>query len=1405
MKRAFLVSLALIASFIPPLWAGSPASIQSVAPPALKWSAQAAVSPDVKPQADAWKEVKEFVLDPKVFLGEPTDHLWYRTVIPLPDEAAERSLWLRFQHVRGIGRVYVNGVFLKELVRPDLEVNITPALEKGSKEAELLVYVTRTGLGTDAKMNDDRIMSPVLNQRYKVEHPHSAGLMGRVDLLLRGERSWIDSAWVESIWEPKTLRVHVKTGGAADPILKVSGQVLDAKGKVALELPAAPFQSGTVALSATWPNVVPWELDRGVLYSLRLQLVGKEKQVTDSLAPISFGFRELKIQGKQFIMNGHPVTWRFSPITRIDTIKRKTGDYYSAEPPVFDFLRSVGFNVVEVQPNGDSFWNPGGGAWNAYSDERLDEADRHGTGISISVPQFTNHWFDYGVSSDPEVVAQYRRELEAFMAPYRNHPSIITWVGAMNYFDHDYGAIANTPKGMGQEAYPQQKSRPHYQLIEKGCRLIEQIDPTRPAYAHHGGNAGPISTSNQYLGFTPLAEVERWPSHWAAHGTKPWLAIEFGVPYWADFWMKNRDEKTGQLKPFGEAAITEFAAGILGDEAYALEDEAQRLNLGTLTQENIHGHGSERIPQPPELRLEGNILGLPAVRRVYAECGYRINRAWRTWQVTGWSPWLLSWGLRFRGSPEEAEPEVVKAYRESEQPLLAYIGGAPEFYLRNRNFQAGEKIQKTAVFVWDGPGSYELNAKWQATMKGKPIASGEWHQTLAPGTVHKLPFEFKAPTVETKAAIDLTLYVNSGQKGEVTDRMDLSLWPSPLAPKLSPKIARPVYLFDPASESKWVSQSVPQAKVVAEVSAFPSAWKDAVLILGRRSLHSLKELPYTAADVAQGLRVILLEQEQADLFRLGLRSVERGTRQGISTFPGNPAVLGMEEADFRDWRGSSTLLPEEDSLRWWADLEKLDAWQPARGARWGCHGSVASVLIETPHKGSFRPLLRCGFDQAYTPLLEWRNGAGGVWFCQLDLTGRVGVEPAATKVAGNLLAYVAENLPWGSRDLFFDSLPGKELESFKNLGFKIADQPTPTTLRIGTEASPEAGSSLRMPLPSSPASGISWKTAAAIASAEIELPAGDHLPPNLQRFRLPVPMVVSETEKKIVRLKKTGEKVEGFIGIPLSAADGPYIDAIARDHARLSRWRLRQLYGWVLTAAGVRSNPEVEARITSLSLPAKSATAEATTDEPHPYSITDMKISQSLSIPELKGAKLLTASALPILEFKDQKVLSANHDVLSYGGDKVEGVYIDLAKLLDVKPSESRIAVIKAHIRVTKEQRLTIRFGADYYGTVSLNGRELIHLDAQAAPPHRDAFRSKGDFHEGANELEIRVVSGSGGFGCWIDVDDAPNLQPLRAAGNEIGIEPYWGRAMLPYNPEGFSLYCEPMRKRDDPYAWLSW
>ena len=112
--------------------------------------------------------------------------------------------------------------------------------------------------------------------------------------------------------------------------------------------------------------------------------------------------------------------------------------------------------------------------------------------------------------------------------------------------------------------------------------------------------------------------------------------------------------------------------------------------------------------------------------------------------------------------------------------------------------------------------------------------------------------------------------------------------------------------------------------------------------------------------------------------------------------PDHPLLAGLSAEHLSDWRGSATILPPQldyemnprrgPTVRW-CDIEVPHLW------RCGNRGNVASVLIEKPACGDFRPIVDGGFSLQYSPLMEYREGRGMILFCQLDVTARSRVGP----------------------------------------------------------------------------------------------------------------------------------------------------------------------------------------------------------------------------------------------------------------------------------------------------------------------------------------------------------------------------------------------------------------------------
>ncbi len=194
--------------------------------------------------------------------------------------------------------------------------------------------------------------------------------------------------------------------------------------------------------------------------------------------------------------------------------------------------------------------------------------------------------------------------------------------------------------------------------------------------------------------------------------------------------------------------------------------------------------------------------------------------------------------------------------------------------------------------------------------------------------------------------------------------------------------------------------------------------------------------------------------------RLGFRVESYGLRQVFPRVPDHPLLAGIDAKLLRDWRGSATTSPPQ--LKYevrerygptiqWCGIPVTRVW------RCGNRGSVASVLIEKPVRGDFRPILDGGYSLQYSPLLEYREGKGMAIFCQLDVTGRTEADPVADELAGRLLQYAGNWKPEPARTVIYTGEPdGKKF--LESAGVSVSEFPagdlSPDQLLV---AGPSAG------------------------------------------------------------------------------------------------------------------------------------------------------------------------------------------------------------------------------------------------------------------------------------------------------------------------------------------------------------
>ena len=354
---------------------------------------------------------------------------------------------------------------------------------------------------------------------------------------------------------------------------------------------------------------------------------------------------------------------------------------------------------------------------------------------------------------------------------------------------------------------------------------------------------------------------------------------------------------------------------------------------------------------------------------------------------------------------EIAPTSVGRVFLRWNQPLIAYIGDGDRFTTKRHNYGPGETVRKQLVVLNDSRQSVQCRYTW--TLEGGSVGS-QGQVTVEPGDKALVPVALQIPEALTgerggRRQYALAARFEFGDGKAQEDRFVLDIIPRAAPDRSGARIA----MFDPKGVTAGLFRRL--GIEFTEVDAGTSLQGYAMLIIGREAISRSGALP-DISGVTEGLKVLVFEQSHEALAeRLGFRSNVHGIRQVFVRVDSHPALQGIGETNLHDWRGAATLTPpyldvpegETHDPTWrWCGFENTRVW------RCGNHGNVASVLIEKPPVGDFLPILDCGFDLQYSPLLECVEGKGRIMFCQLDVSGRTEDDPAAAAICRNLVRYL---------------------------------------------------------------------------------------------------------------------------------------------------------------------------------------------------------------------------------------------------------------------------------------------------------------------------------------------------------------------------------------------------------------
>lgn len=957
----------------------------------------------------------------------------YQREITIPKEWVGRRYFLTFERISTDSEIFINDKKVGETRWPSGDVDLTNVIAPGAA-ATLRVQVTAVASENELiqAMREDYADKGDGGLRQR-------GIIGDVIITARPAAAHLDYLAVETSVSRQEISVTTAVADLTAPTsAKFTATITEWPSGILVktftsEAEFQPFRP--ITLKWSWPDAKRWDIGQPHLYNLNLKIDGPA--CSDALVE-RFGFREFRIEGRNFMLNGTPF---FGRLTHSAADHSIGGNKQAADAEARRTL-AQGYNLLEIWPN-DTF-RRGFADFRAAYARSADEA-----GIFVMMPLVrSDDIFPWRATPSPEQKQAWLAANQRFIQRVRNHPSIAGYLYSGNDF---MTADDQNPLRLGNSKALAQSQQ---QDVSRGLTMIEDLralDPTRWITSHSNANVGDVHTGNHYLGLTPLQEREETLSYWAREGDRPYGAVEFCSPFSADL-HRARMSWNAESEPLA----TEFMAAILGPDAYQQETPAYR------------DYVRSRF-DPQKARFTGWPGGIVPYENGYSNyLPYQqfqipqVRKIWRAWRTYGVSLGMIQWenllqtkssgttelpafqpGTRgvykrslsnaalnvTRPAPADLAP-VQAAYFESIQPLMAYIGGPLDrtdgWVSKDHHFTSGGMVRKSVVLINDGRTPQQYSVDWKAA---RHTAAASLKGTLGIGEKAFLPIEFTAPVVAKKTDLKLKLAVRFGDLQDtplITDEADIRIYP--ILPKLE-KIT-PILSFDPEGKTD---------ALLRRAGFAPAPWngKDvsdgSVLVIGRRAMSSPEFDPKAfRSAVLAGARAVLFSQDPQLLReRGGIRVHQWINRQfwPVETQKNHPLSRGMDAADFRDWAGSGSLLPPGNHQN--LSESALRRGYPTYGYRVGSRGSVSSAAWEKPHHSGWTPLLEGEFDMAYSPLMELRFGRGYLLNCSLDLEERT--DPASDLLTRRVIESTITATVQPRREVFYLGDSPTEI-SLKNSG-----------------------------------------------------------------------------------------------------------------------------------------------------------------------------------------------------------------------------------------------------------------------------------------------------------------------------------------------------------------------------------
>lgn len=935
---------------------------------------------------------------------------WYRRTLTVPREWAGRRLILEFTGLQSSAEILVNGRKAGTSRYPGTPVELTDFLRPGeTNELAMLVSAKRPEKFSKIYMAGDRAVKAfemrnrgITGDLFLSAVPKNTNFSDvRIETSVRNKRIAFDCGFEQALPGRHRLRAEIRE----------NGKTVKAIDSPEFELPAGKSR---FSFGGNWNDPKLWDTDHPEhLYTATVTLSRADSGAVDQFGPEEFGFREFRIEGRNFLLNETPVHLRML-VAQLPKYSPDITNDRQCETMCRQ-LKMLNVNtIISDTYNCD----PG---TIGYFDSMYRITGRNGILSTFTMPHAKNY---PDLHTNPATAERYRAEAEWFLRRFQNLPGIIMY--AMNHNSTGYYGDQNPQKIDGVHSQDIYNKHDRRKCASAAWSIVRQLDPSRPVYHHESGNLDGIHTINCYLNWAPVQEKDDWFEHWELKGRIPLMLMEWGIPHIASFSSHRGDPFIHRAAVNQWINLLEWGASFFGESVYAStpglanyyreEETLLRGNAKLHLWRLENAWNATGIPQKIwETQLHDNLFALRrrGVSAILPWDQTRLMKRIKEFQpkenpdrfrdlkrpgtnpdrFNSWRRMRTNWMTAYDPEHFELTPAGRAVAAGFAEVTGRITGPGPEFSEKGHNYRPGETVRKQLTILNDSRRDRKVEWSWNAAGLNR---RGAGSTVVSPGCYAEIPLTFQIPSGFPGNAVQIRADFRCADFPAVSDRFRIDVIP----PAAETGTTDGIGLYDPEGSAAELMRALkyPFRKVTGQ-TGFAGL---RLLICGRNSLA--KPIPGLAEAMKNGTTVLVLEQPYDTLYRLGFRAQIHGLRRIWS-------LAGPFRADreIRDWRGKSTLLPDylpglpmlerNDVRQSWGHLANTRVW------RAGNRGMVAGVIPEKPSRGNFLPLMQGGFNLEYAPLLEYRGKDGRALLCQLDISGRTVPDPEALEIFRECIHY----------------------------------------------------------------------------------------------------------------------------------------------------------------------------------------------------------------------------------------------------------------------------------------------------------------------------------------------------------------------------------------------------------------